>query len=78
LIVGSAVNRPRGVPQIEVSFEVDANGIMKISATDRGTGKSNGVTITNDKGRLSQEDIDRMVAEAEGEHFSSTALISET
>jgi len=56
---------PRGVPQIEVSFEVDANGIMKISATDRGTGKSNGVTITNDKGRLSQADIDRMVAEAE-------------
>jgi heat shock protein 5 len=59
------LRRPRGVPQIEVTFEVDANGIMKISATDKGTGKSNGVTISNDKGRLSQADIDRMVAEAE-------------
>lgn len=56
---------PRGVPQIEVTFEVDANGIMKVSASDRGTGKSESITITNEKGRLSQEDIDRMIKEAE-------------
>ncbi|KAH7312282.1 glucose-regulated protein [Stachybotrys elegans] len=56
---------PRGVPQIEVTFELDANGILKVSAHDKGTGKSESVTITNDKGRLSQEEIDRMVAEAE-------------
>jgi heat shock protein 5 len=56
---------PRGVPQIEVSFELDANGILKVSAGDKGTGKSESITITNDKGRLSSEEIDRMVAEAE-------------
>jgi len=56
---------PRGVPQIEVSFEIDANGIMKVSAADKGTGKSESITIKNEKGRLSQEEIDRMVAEAE-------------
>ncbi|GAA5891385.1 hypothetical protein JCM6882_004678 [Rhodosporidiobolus microsporus] len=56
---------PRGVPQIEVTFEVDASGIMKVSAADKGTGKTNQITISNDKGRLSQEDIDRMVSEAE-------------
>jgi len=56
---------PRGVPQIEVTFEIDANGIMKVSASDKGTGKVESITITNEKGRLSQEDIDRMVAEAE-------------
>ena len=56
---------PRGVPQIEVSFEIDANGIMKVSAADKGTGKTETVTITNERGRLSQEEIDRMVAEAE-------------
>ncbi|KAL1845903.1 ATPase with role in protein import into the ER [Paecilomyces lecythidis] len=56
---------PRGVPQIEVSFDLDANGILKVSASDKGTGKSESITITNDKGRLSQEEIDRMVAEAE-------------
>ena len=56
---------PRGVPQIEVTFEVDANGIMKVSAADKGTGKSESITITNEKGRLTQEEIDRMVAEAE-------------
>ncbi|KAH9929470.1 heat shock protein 70 family [Fomitopsis serialis] len=56
---------PRGVPQIEVTFEIDANGIMKISAKDMGTGKSNSVTITNEKGRLSPDDIERMVKEAE-------------
>jgi endoplasmic reticulum chaperone BiP len=56
---------PRGVPQIEVSFELDANGILKVSAGDKGTGKSESITITNDKGRLSQEEIERMVHEAE-------------
>ncbi|GAA5821403.1 hypothetical protein JCM11251_004606 [Rhodosporidiobolus azoricus] len=56
---------PRGVPQIEVTFEVDASGIMKVSAADKGTGKTEAITIANDKGRLSQEDIDRMVSEAE-------------
>ncbi|KAG0641608.1 heat shock protein 70 family [Tuber brumale] len=56
---------PRGVPQIEVSFELDANGILKVSAADKGTGKSESITITNERGRLSQDEIDRMVAEAE-------------
>jgi len=56
---------PRGVPQIEVTFEVDANGILQVSAEDKGTGKSEKITITAEKGRLSQEDIDRMVREAE-------------
>ncbi|KAL4062616.1 heat shock protein 70 family [Scleroderma yunnanense] len=56
---------PRGVPQIEVSFEIDANGIMKVAAADKGTGKSESITITNEKGRLSKEDIERMVREAE-------------
>ncbi|KAI9376564.1 78 kDa glucose-regulated protein [Aspergillus egyptiacus] len=56
---------PRGVPQIEVSFDLDANGILKVSASDKGTGKAESITITNDKGRLTQEEIDRMVAEAE-------------
>jgi len=55
----------RGVPQIEVTFDVDANGIMNIQASDKGTGKSQTITITNDKGRLSQDDIERMVQEAE-------------
>jgi len=55
---------PRGVPQIEVTFEIDANGILQVSAEDKGTGKSEKITITNDKGRLSQEEIDRMVQEA--------------
>ena len=56
---------PRGVPQIEVSFELDANGILKVNAADKGTGKSESITITNDKGRLSADEIERMVAEAE-------------
>jgi len=55
----------RGVPQIEVTFEVDANGILNVKAEDKGTGKSEKITITNDKGRLSQEEIERMVKEAE-------------
>ncbi|CAM6090188.1 unnamed protein product [Calypogeia fissa] len=56
---------PRGVPQIEVTFEVDANGILNVKAEDKGTGKSEKITITNDKGRLTQEEIDRMLQEAE-------------
>jgi L1 cell adhesion molecule like protein len=56
---------PRGQPQIEVSFDMDANGILTVSATEKSSGKSTNITITNDKGRLSQEDIDRMVEEAE-------------
>lgn len=56
---------PRGVPQIEVTFDVDANGILKVTAEDKTTGKSKNVTITNDKGRLSKEEIERMVKEAE-------------
>merc|ERR1712012_984045 len=56
---------PRGVPQIEVTFDVDANGILNVSACDKSTGKENKITITNDKGRLSKEDIERMVNDAE-------------
>jgi len=56
---------PRGVPQIEVTFDIDANGILNVSAQDKSTGKSNQITITNEKGRLSQSEIDRMVQEAE-------------
>jgi len=56
---------PRGVPQIEVTFDIDANGILNVSAQDKGTGKSQKITITNDKGRLSKEDIEKMVNDAE-------------
>ncbi|WWD18668.1 chaperone DnaK [Kwoniella shandongensis] len=56
---------PRGVPQVEVTFEIDANGILKVSAVDKGTGKSKSITITNDQRRLSAEEIERMVQEAE-------------
>merc|ERR1712116_21538 len=56
---------PRGVPQIEVTFDVDANGILNVSACDKSTGKSQKITITNDKGRLSKEDIEKMVNDAE-------------
>merc|ERR1712023_593367 len=56
---------PRGVPQISVAFDIDANGILNVSAEDKTTGKKNKITITNDKGRLSKEDIERMVQEAE-------------
>jgi len=56
---------PRGVPQIEVTFDIDANGILNVSAQDKSTGKTNQITITNEKGRLSQSEIDRMVNEAE-------------
>jgi len=56
---------PRGVPQIDVTFDMDANGILNVSAVDKSTGKENKITITNDKGRLSKDEIDRMVRDAE-------------
>jgi L1 cell adhesion molecule like protein len=56
---------PRGQPQIDVTFDIDANGILNVSAIEKSTGKENKITITNDKGRLSQEEIERMVSEAE-------------
>jgi heat shock 70kDa protein 1/2/6/8 len=55
---------PRGVPQIEVTFDVDANGILNVSAAEKSSGKSNKITITNDKGRLSRDEVDRLVEEA--------------
>lgn len=56
---------PRGKPQIEVTFDLDANGILQVGAVDKTTGKSERITITNDKGRLSSEQIEKMVSEAE-------------
>jgi L1 cell adhesion molecule like protein len=56
---------PRGVPQIEVTYDVDANGILNVSAAEKSTGKSQKITITNEKGRLSKDDIERMVSDAE-------------
>jgi len=56
---------PRGVPQIEVTFDMDANGILNVSAVEKSTGKDNRITITNDKGRLTKDDIERMISEAE-------------
>lgn len=56
---------PRGVPQIEVAFDLDANGILSVSALEKGTGKENKIQIKNDKGRLSNDEIERMVKEAE-------------
>jgi hypothetical protein len=64
---------PRGVPQVEVTFDIDANGILNVSAADKTTGKSNRITITNDKGRLSKEEIERMVDEAE--KYKGTQLV---
>jgi len=63
--LGGIPPSPRGVPQIEVSFDVDANGILSISAHDKATGKLESLTITSEKGRLSEEEIERMVMEAE-------------
>jgi len=56
---------PRGVPQVEVTFDIDANGILNVSASEKATGKTNQITITNEKGRLSKDEIERMVNEAE-------------
>jgi heat shock protein 5 len=63
--LGGIPPAPRGQPQIEVTFEIDSNGILNVSAEDKGTGKSEKITITNDKGRLTEEEIDRMIKEAE-------------
>lgn len=63
--LGGIPPAPRGVPKIEVSFDVDANGILSISASDQASGKTESLTITSEKGRLSEEEIERMVAEAE-------------
>ncbi len=65
---------PRGVPQIEVTFDLDANGIMNIEASDKGSGKNETITITNDKDRLSAEDIERMVKEADQFRDEDNAL----
>jgi len=56
---------PRGVPQIEVTFDLDANGILNVTAVDKSTGRENKITITNDKGRLSKDEIEKMVRDAE-------------
>ena len=56
---------PRGVPQIEVTFDIDANGILNVTAQDKSSGKTQQITITNDKGRLSQEEVDRLIKESE-------------
>merc|ERR1711990_770378 len=56
---------PRGVPQIEVTFEIDVNGVLRVSAEDKGAGSKEQITISNDQNRLTPEDIERMVADAE-------------
>merc|ERR1712199_133452 len=63
--LGGIPPAPRGTPQIEVTFEIDANGILNVGAQDKGTGKSEKITITNDKGRLTEEQIEKMIKEAE-------------
>merc|ERR1712050_594961 len=63
--LGGIPPAPRGQPQIEVTFEIDSNGILNVGAEDKGTGKSEKITITNDSGRLSQEEIDKMINDAE-------------
>jgi heat shock protein 5 len=67
---------PRGVPQIEVTFEVDSNGILQVTAADKGTGKSEKITITSEKGRLSEEEIQRMIEEAE-EYAEEDRIVKE-
>ena len=56
---------PRGVPQIEISYDLDANGILTVAALEKSTGKSDNIQVTNDKGRLSKDEIDKMLADAE-------------
>jgi len=68
---------PRGVPQIEVTFEIDSNGILNVQAQDKGTGKSEKITITADKGRLSEEEIERMLRDEE-EHREQDKIVRET
>merc|ERR1719396_75234 len=63
--LGGIPPAPRGQPQVEVTMEIDSNGILNVAAEDKGTGKQEKITITNDKGRLTEEEIERMVREAE-------------
>jgi L1 cell adhesion molecule like protein len=63
--LGNIPPAPRGVPQIEVTLDIDANGILNVTAEEKGTGKKHKITITNDKGRLSKDEIERMLKEAE-------------
>jgi heat shock protein 5 len=56
---------PRGIPQIEVTFEIDANGILRVSAEDKGTGQKNDIVIENNQNRLSEEEIERMIKDAD-------------
>merc|ERR1712003_240580 len=63
--LGGIPPAPRGQPQIEVTFEIDSNGILNVGAEDKATGKGEKITITNDKGRLSEEQIEKMIKEAE-------------
>jgi L1 cell adhesion molecule like protein len=65
---------PRGVPQIEVTFDIDANGILNVSAQDKSTGNVKAITITNDKGRLTKEEVERLVREAE-QHKEADELV---
>ena len=68
---------PRGVPQIEVTFDIDANGILNVSALEKGSGKDKQITITNDKSRLSKEDIEKMVQEAESMKESDAKVLEQ-
>jgi len=63
--LGGIPPAPAGQPQIEVTFEIDSNGILNVGAEDKGTGKSEKITITNDKGRLTEEEIEKMLKDAE-------------
>merc|ERR1712182_182713 len=63
--MGGIPPAPRGQPQIEVTFEIDSNGILNVGAEDKATGKSEKITITNDKGRLTEDQIEKMIKEAE-------------
>ena len=56
---------PRGVPEIEICYDLDANGILTVTASEKSSGKSDNIQVTNDKGRLSKDDIEKMVADAE-------------
>ena len=67
---------PRGVPQIEIVYDIDSNGILSVSAAEKSTGKSNKITIKNEKGRLSKEDIEKMVSEAEANAESDKAQMA--
>lgn len=69
---------PRGVPQIEVTYTIDANGILNVTAKDKASAKKNNITIKNDKGRLSQEEIERMIEEAEAHKHEDSALQEKT